>query len=141
MVGYDPMASKRKSPFQTSGAELHNARTRQAAKLRALREALVSAGSVTVKEQAEVLGLSRSTTWTIMRGSHKGSGLSAAVINRILDQRLPPRVRLEVIDYIERKAAGDYGHSRLKRQKFVARLSTKHIDLAHLHRITQNQAA
>ena len=140
MHGYDPMAKKKRSS-QLNGSELHDAKASQVLKLRALGRALVSAGFVTVKQQAEVLGLSRSTAWTILRGSHKGSGLSAAVVNRILGQRLPLRVRLEVIDYVEQKAAGHYGHNRLARRKFVAQLSTKQVDHARLDRISQDQAA
>jgi hypothetical protein len=33
-----------------------------------------------------VLGLSRSTTWTILHGRHKNYGLSASVIKRMLAQ-------------------------------------------------------
>ena len=63
-------------------------------------------------DQANALGLSRSTTWTILKGRHKASGLSADIINRMLAApRLPPLVRAKVLEYVEEKTAGRYGHS------------------------------
>jgi hypothetical protein len=56
-------------------------KARQAAKIRELGHALVDAGFLTLDEQSKALGLARSTTWTILRASHKGSGLSAASSN------------------------------------------------------------
>jgi DNA invertase Pin-like site-specific DNA recombinase len=55
-------------------------KARQSAKIRELREALVASGFLTLDEQSKALGLSRSTTWTILKGNHKASGLSAAII-------------------------------------------------------------
>jgi hypothetical protein len=55
-------------------------KARQAAKIRELGHALVDAGFLTLDEQSKAVGLARSTTWTILRASHKGSGLSAAII-------------------------------------------------------------
>jgi hypothetical protein len=76
-----------------------------------LREALVAAGIFALDDQAKALGLGRSTTWTILKGNHKGSGLSAALINRILvAPQLPPLVRAKVLEYVEEKADGRYGH-------------------------------
>jgi hypothetical protein len=48
---------------------------------RELGTALAGAGILSLDEQARVLGLPRSTTGTILRGNHKSSGLSTAVIN------------------------------------------------------------
>src|SRR6266436_6295883 len=45
-------------------------KARQAAKIRELGHALVDAGFLTLDEQSKVLGLARSTTWTILRASH-----------------------------------------------------------------------
>jgi hypothetical protein len=59
-------------------------KSRQAAKIRERGQSLIDAGFVTLDQQPEALGLARSTTWTILRASHKGSGLSAAGINRML---------------------------------------------------------
>ena len=59
-------------------------KARQADKMREIGEALVTAGYDNLDDQATALGLSRSTTWTIIRGTHKSSGLSAAILNRML---------------------------------------------------------
>ena len=111
-------------------------KARQSAKIIEFKQALVDAGLVVLDQQAEVLGLSRSTTWTILKGNHKGSGLSAAVINRILASRqLPPLVRVKVLEYVEEKAAGCYSHSNSVRRKFVNRLSAKLIERGRLEEI------
>jgi hypothetical protein len=105
---------------------LPTARTnaRQFSKIRELVEAVKSAGFLTLDEQAKALGLSRSTAWTIRKASHKASGLSASIINRMLaTPELPPFVRTKILEYVEEKAAGLYGGSRSQRRKFAARLS------------------
>src|SRR5215471_19967337 len=99
-------------------------KTRQSSKIRELAEAVKSAGLLTLDEQAKALGLSRSTAWTILTASHKASGLSASIINRMLvAPELPPVVRTKILEYVEEKAAGLYGGSRSQRRKFAARLS------------------
>ena len=99
-------------------------KARQSSKIRELAEALKSAGFVTLDEQANVLGLSRSTAWTIRRASHKTSGVSASIINRMLAApELPSLARTKILEYVEEKAAGLYGGSRSQRRKFAARLS------------------
>jgi hypothetical protein len=51
-------------------------------------------------EQAEALGLSRSTTWTITKSKHKLGRLSAKTINRILtNPKTPVAVRKAVQQY------------------------------------------
>ena len=103
-------------------------RVSQAEKIREIGEALVSSGLVTLDEQAEALGLCRSTTWTILQANHKNSGLSATVINIMLDSpRLPPAVRAKILEYVEEKIAGRYGHGLLQLSRFVKRLqASKH---------------
>ena len=103
-------------------------RALQAEKIREVGEALVSSGLVTLDEQAEALGLCRSTTWTILQANHKNSGLSATVINIMLDSpRLPPAVRAKILEYVEEKIAGRYGHGRLQLSRFAKRLqASKH---------------
>jgi hypothetical protein len=97
---------------------------RQSAKIRELAEAIKSAGFLTLDEQAQALGLPRSTAWTIRKASHKASGLSASIINRMLAAPgLPPIARTKILEYVEEKAAGLYGGSRSQRRKFAARLS------------------
>ena len=99
-------------------------RTLQAIKIREVGEALVAAGYVTLNTQAEALGLCRSTTWTIMQATHKNSGLSATVINRMLaSPRLPPPVRAKLIEYVEEKIAGRYGHGAAQLREFAGRLT------------------
>jgi hypothetical protein len=78
----DPLMQK------SCGAGLAEMRYRQSCKIRQIRDALTAAGFITLDEQAKALGLCRSTTWTIVNGSHKGSGLSATTINHI--SRAPP---------------------------------------------------
>jgi hypothetical protein len=99
-------------------------KARQTSKLRQLADALIAAGFVSLGEQAKVLGLSRSTTWTVLGANHKGSGLSAAIANRILAApRLPPLVRSALVEYVAEKAAGLYGGSVAQRRRFAERLS------------------
>jgi hypothetical protein len=99
-------------------------KARQSCKIRELAEALKSAGVLTLHEQAKALGLSRSTAWTIRKASHKASGLSASIINRMLAApELPALARTKILEYVEEKAAGLYGGSRSQRRKFAARLS------------------
>ena len=66
----------------------------QASKIREIGTALIASGYHALDEQADVLELSRTTTWTILKGNHKRSGLSVGTLNRILAaRRLPPIVR------------------------------------------------
>jgi hypothetical protein len=116
--------------FGAPEEDLNSLRTRatmkaqQSSKIKELRDVLVTAGFSTLDRQAAVLGLSRSTTWTVLRGNHKNSGLSATIINRMLrSPRLPAPVRIKIVEYIKEKAIGLYGHSESQRQKFAARLS------------------
>ena len=98
-------------------------KTRQAAKVREIGEALVTAGYDNLDAQATALGLSRSTTWTIIRGTHKSSGLSAAILNRMLSAPgLHFLVRRKVLEYIEEKFAGRYGSTGSSQQRFNQRL-------------------
>jgi hypothetical protein len=95
----------------------------QSAKIKELRLALLSAGVLTLDEQAQALGLCRSTAWTILKGNHKASGISASTINRILKSpKLPPEVLVLVIEYVSEKVAGVYGHRMRLRKKFADRL-------------------
>jgi hypothetical protein len=70
------------------------------------------------------LGLSRSTTWTILRGHHKASGLSAAIVQRMLaSPDLPDAARDVIRAYAADKAAGTFGHHPRRRKTFAARLN------------------
>jgi len=97
---------------------------RQLSKIRELVEAVEAAGFLTLDAQAKILGLPRSTAWTIRRGSHKASGLSASILNRMLAApTLPLLVRAKILEYVQEKAAGLYGGSRSQCHRFAARLS------------------
>src|SRR5262245_28894650 len=95
-------------------------RAQQALKIRALGNALVESGCITLDQQANPLGLSRSTCWSMLQGNHKTSGLSATVINRMLSMPdLPSRVRIRILEYVQEKLAGLYGHNKLQRNRFL----------------------
>lgn len=97
----------------------------QSAKISELGETLVATGHLRLDEQATVLGLSRSTTWTITRAQHKSSGLSAAVIKRMLAQpQLPALLRVKIAEYIDQKSAGVYGHNPAQMRRFIAQMKS-----------------
>jgi hypothetical protein len=113
------------NPGLTPGA----LRERQNAKIREIKDALAALGVATLDKQAQVLGLSRSTTWHLLSGKHKGSGLSATVINRMLAApHLPTSARLRLLEYIAEKVAGRYGDNKLRLRKFTARLPRAALD-------------
>src|SRR5690242_21959125 len=95
----------------------------QSEKIRELREALVTAGHLRLDQQASVLGLSRSTTWSILQAKHKTSGLSGSVIKQMMAQPdLPTPVRIKILEYVHEKRAGKYGHKPLQVRRFLAAL-------------------
>src|SRR5215472_3222431 len=103
-------------------------KARPLTKLREFKGALGTAGIHTLDEQAKALGLDRITTWTVLGGDHKNSGLSAATITRILAApQLPLLVRAKILEYVGEKAAGTYGHGAKLRQKFITSLSAKRV--------------
>jgi hypothetical protein len=107
-----------------STSKCREMKARQCAKIKEIGDALRFAGYVTLDEQALVLGLGRSTTWAVLQADHKASGLSAAVINRMLAApRLPPTVSEKILEYVNEKASGLYGHSPARRRRFVINLS------------------
>jgi hypothetical protein len=98
----------------------------QSDKIRELGDALIASGLVTLDQQAEALGLSRSTAWTVLNTRHKASGLSACVINQMLmAPQLPPLVHGKLLEYVEEKIAGSFGHSPLQVRRFVARFAAE----------------
>ncbi len=103
-------------PLQEFGSPMtliSDLKARQAAKVREIGEALVTAGYDNLDAQAAALGLSRSTTWTIIRGTHKSSGLSAAILNRMLSAPdLHSLVRRKILEYTLENSAGLYGTPR-----------------------------
>lgn len=112
-------------------------KVKQAVKIQEIGAALVASGIAGLDNQASALGLSRSTTWTILKGNHKASGLSATVVNRILAApKLPALVRAKVLEYVADKAAGRYGHGDVLRRKFVNSLSVRRVAGLHLEDAT-----
>ena len=96
----------------------------QSAKIMEIGDALRRAGFIALDEQARALGLPRSTAWTVLRATHKSSGLTAGVIRRmLLAPDLPPAVREKLIEYISEKAAGFYGRCCGRRRKSLMALS------------------
>jgi hypothetical protein len=101
-------------------------RARQTVKIKELAETLEAAGFVSLDEKAHALGLSRSTTWTILKAKHKNYGISAAVLNRVLRKpHLNSRVRAKIMEYVQEKAAGSYGHNDTQLHRFIGRLGRK----------------
>ena len=107
-----------------------SARIQQRLKIEEIGTTLAECGFVVLDEQAYVLGLSRSTAWTVIRGRHKTSGLCATTINRMLDTgRLPPRVRLKLLEYIAEKMSGAYGDQKHRLKAFASKISPVHMFL------------
>ena len=99
-------------------------RARQNAKIREIGKAIVAAGLGSLDDQAEALGLSRSTTWTLLNDTHKGSGLTARIIAQMLSSpHLPLPVRAKILEYLAEKTAGLYGDTERELKRFVRRLS------------------
>jgi hypothetical protein len=105
---------------------LDDTKDRQISKIKELSDALVAAGFCSLDGQANALGLSRSTTWTILKAKHKNYGLSGAVVNRILQRPgLNRRIRAKILEYVREKAAGSYGHNRNQLRRFNHHLSAQ----------------
>src|SRR3981189_3331034 len=99
-------------------------RERQTFRIKELAETLEAVGFVSLDEKANALGLSRSTTWTILKAKHKNYGLSAAVLNRVLRKPdLNSRISAKIMEYVQEKAAGAYGHNDAQLDRFIRRLS------------------
>ena len=83
---------------------------RQTRKIAEIGEALRAAGILSLNAQAAVLGLPRSTTYTVVCAEHKSTGLSAKIISQTLrSPRLPLPVRTKIEEYAKEKASGLYG--------------------------------
>ena len=114
---------ERTSPQAASSGSGALKRTRQASRIRDLRQALIEAGHKSLDQQATALGLCRSTTWTVLRGDHKCSGLGAALVARMwVTRELPPTARTILANYIIEKSQGAYGHKDDQRERFIAQL-------------------
>jgi hypothetical protein len=108
---------------KTPDLTLTDVKTRQASKIREIGEALITAGFVSLDAQAKVFELPRSTAWTILSTKHKGTGISARTICRMLSsKRLPPFVRAKIMEYAEERAAGIYGGTKTQNRRFASKL-------------------
>jgi hypothetical protein len=115
---------------------------RQSFKIKELSDALIKAGLLSLDEQATALGLCRSTTWTILKVKHKNYGLSGSVINRILKKRrLDRRVRAKLIEYVQEKASGYYGHNKTQLRRFKESLSARVLNEVYEFKTATNAAA
>ena len=115
---------------------------RQSVKIKELSDALVAAGFISLDEQATALGLSRSTTWTILKAKHKNYGLSGALVSRILQKPdLDRRVRAKILEYVKEKASGHYGHNKTQLRRFKERLADHAVHRKMLtgHKATANK--
>ena len=129
-------------PPETSTHSDHSLRAmqaRQTRKIEQLREVFLTNGRLSVKEQAELLGLCRSTAHAVLQRYYKKSGLSAAIIKRMLAcPRLPERARTIILEYIAERMNGLYGHTPSQRRRFLAALETEqnrdHDDAARIGR-------
>jgi hypothetical protein len=97
---------------------MSESKLRQSAKLREIAAALEADGFIGLDAQTRALGLSRSTAWTILSGSHKHSGLTART------PLLGERARAKILEYIAEKRAGHYGTNQLSLCRFDQRLNT-----------------
>src|ERR1700756_3509319 len=104
-------------------APIAQAKARHAIKLREVEIALRRAGFIGLDEQATALGIPRTTAWKLLRGSSKSFAPSAATINRILCAPcLPPPVRIKVLEYVQEKVSGVYGHDKSQLRRFSTRV-------------------
>jgi hypothetical protein len=116
--------SQRPTSARSRANSLPPGRGRQSAKINEIGKALAAAGLRSLDEQAEAIGLSRSTTWTLLRAKHKGSGLSARIIAHMLSApHLPLPVRAKILEYLAEKTAGLHGDTERELRRFVRRLA------------------
>jgi hypothetical protein len=113
---------------KTATLSIADMKARQSSKIREIGEALLTVGYATLDAQAEVLGLPRSTAWTILLAEHKSTGISAKIISRMLNS-LPPLVRAKIIEYAQEKAAGLYGGTREQTRRFISALRSNGTDV------------
>ena len=119
-----PAPQARKLASVGSVFDIAEMKARQRYKIEEIRSALVVAGAETLNQQAQLLGLSRSTAWSVLQANYKSSGLSAGIIKRILaSPRLPTLARHQIVEYIQERLAGVYGHNERRRRQFAASLA------------------
>jgi hypothetical protein len=116
-------------------------RASQVKKIRELRQALIDAGFVSLDQQATALGLPRSTTWAVLKGNHKCSGLRAGLITRMLGSpKLPAAAKSILADYVSEKIRGAYGHNASTRKRFIAQLEKSGFPRANIRALQSTGA-
>jgi hypothetical protein len=104
-----PARGRQTAKISEIGDAIAAAKARRSIKLREVEVALRRAGLIALDEQARALGLSRTTTWKILRGNRRSYEPSAATINRILcAPRLPFAVRIKILEYVQERVSGMY---------------------------------
>ncbi len=105
----------------TQDNSLRAMKARQTRKLEQLREVFLTNGRLRVREQAKLLGLCPSTAHAVLQRNYKSSGLSGAIIKRMLAcPNLPESARTIILEYRDEKIAGLYGHTSSQRRRFMA---------------------
>jgi hypothetical protein len=86
------------------GADTHRTRTTT---VRDIANALIAKGYHSLDKQANVLGIRRSTAWTIVKNKHKLGRLSEKTTSRMLAQPdLPPSIRAVILRYVMERSSG-----------------------------------
>jgi hypothetical protein len=120
------VAGCRDRPNSTPSSAIANMKARQVAKIGELRESLVGEGFDTFSNQATVLGLGRSTAWSVLRADYKQSGVTAGVIKRMLAYpNLPVRARHVLEQYVHETLLGTYGHNPVRLKSFRKQLGLR----------------
>jgi hypothetical protein len=97
---------------------------RQTCKIAEINEALEACRIYSLNHKAAVLGLPRSTTYTIIRAQHKSTGISAKILAQMLNSpQLPLPVRAKLEEYAREKASGFYGSTNRQQRQFLSRLA------------------
>lgn len=104
----------------------------QQSRILEISEILSRNGHCTVDQQARILNLPRSTAWTILRPTHKYSGLTVRVLLRMLNsQELPAEAREKVLMYLQEKAEGRFGSNQHCQRRFITKAKEMGLPLSH----------
>ena len=91
----------------SAACSLARGRWKYPTKIQDIAGALIAEGYRSLDEQAKVLGVHRSTAWTIMKTKHKLGRLSRKTTNSMLaNPALPPSVRIVVLQYLTERSDG-----------------------------------
>jgi hypothetical protein len=99
-------------------------KARQLLKILEINKTLEACHVYSLDHKAAVLGLSRSTAYTLVCAQHKSTGISAKILAQMLkSSELPLPVRAAIEDYAREKASGVYGNSKRQQRQFSLRLA------------------